>query len=130
MPTNNWLPPDYNCLNPHLIVKDAVEAIKFYKKAFGATERCCMKNPENGQTIHAEVKIGNSVLMLCEECPDYGALSPLSLNGSPVTIHLYVENVDETFNTAIAAGAKETLPPTDMFWGDRYARLTDPFGHS
>lgn len=125
------IPTDCNTLTAHLVVSDGVAAIEFYKKAFGAVEETRIEMPETGKIMYASLKMGNSKLMLSEECKDWGSVSPLTLNGSsPVTIHFYVENVDEAFKKAIAAGATETMPVEDMFWGDRYGKLKDPFGHN
>ncbi len=123
------IPDGCHTVTPHLIVKGAAKAIEFYKKAFGATELLRIPGP-GGSLCHAEVQIGNSQVFLCEEYPDMGAVSPLALKGSPVTIHLYVEDVDSFYKKAVAAGAEVTMPVTDMFWGDRYGKLKDPFGHS
>jgi len=123
------IPEGFRTVTPHLIIKGAGKAIEFYKKAFGAEEIMRMPGPDGKSIMHAEIKIGNSVIMLAEEFPDYGCLSPTSLNGSPITVHLYVENADAVFSKAIQAGAKEAMPLTDMFWGDRYGKLIDPFGH-
>ena len=89
-----------------------------------------MAAPGGGALLHAEVKIGESALFLCDEFPDMGARSPEALGGSPVVVHLAVEDVDATFARAVAAGARPLMPPADMFWGDRFAKLVDPFGHS
>jgi uncharacterized glyoxalase superfamily protein PhnB len=123
------IPEGYHSITPHIIVRDAAKAIDFYKKAFGAEEIMRMPGP-GGKIMHAELKIGNSHLMMCEESQDWGCLSPQALNGSPITIHLYVENVDTAFDRAVKAGAKAEMPVSDMFWGDRYGKLKDPFGHN
>lgn len=123
------IPAGYHSLTPYFIVKDAVRAIDFYKKAFGAKEALRMKTPE-GRVMHAELKIGDSVLMLADECQERNYLSPLSYKGTPVSILLYVENVDAAFDKAVKAGAKVERPVTDMFYGDRAGHLLDPFGHS
>jgi len=128
-PMTQAIPNDMRSLTPHLIVKDAAAAIEFYKSAFGAIEQCCMKIHGSEKIMHAQIQIGDSKLMLAEEFPDCGGKSPLSLGGSPVTLHHYVENVDEAFQKALKAGAQETMPVQDMFWGDRYGKLKDPFGH-
>jgi PhnB protein len=122
------IPSNYNTVSAHLIVRGAEEAIEFYKQNFGARERLRMAGP-NGKIMHAELEIGNSVIMLCEESPQMQCVSPLSLNGTPVTIHVYTENTDQVFDRAVKAGAEPIMPPTDMFWGDRYGKLRDPFGH-
>jgi PhnB protein len=112
-----------------LIIKGAAAALEFYKKAFGATELFRMAMP-NGAIGHAEIQIGDSRLMLADEAPAIGTRSPLALGGSPVSIMLYVPDVDAMFKRALAAGASETRPVTDQFYGDRSGMLTDPFGHS
>jgi PhnB protein len=113
---------------PHLVCAGAADAIGFYKKAFGAEE--CMRVPgPQGKLMHAAVRIGDSIVMLVDEFPECGSLGPKSLKGSPVTIHLSVPDVDATVADAVRAGAKITMPVEDMFWGDRYGRLEDPFGH-
>ena len=122
------IPDAYCTATPYLIVNDAASAIEFYKKAFGATEWVRLADP-TGKVMHAEIRIGNSPLMLADEFPDMGYRSPQSLGGSPVSILLYVENVDTLFSQAITAGAKETMAVADQFDGDRRGTLTDPFGH-
>ena len=120
-----------NCmssLTPHLVCAKALDAMEFYKKAFNATEQVKLLAP-NGQLIHGAMRIGDSNLMLAEECPEWGSFAPKPPHGSPVCIHLMVENVDATVAQAVAAGAKVTMPVADMFWGDRYGQLVDPFGH-
>ena len=123
------VPEGYHTLTPHLIMKDAAKAIEFYKKAFGATERGRFLGP-GGKIMHAELQIGDSRLMLNDEFPEMGASGPTGDGRVPVTIHLYVEDVDKVFKQAVAAGAKATMPVADMFWGDRYGKLTDPSGHN
>ncbi len=100
----------------------------FYKQAFGAVELGRLPGPQ-GKLMHAMLRIGDSAVMLVDEFPDFGSFGPKSLKGSPVTIHLYVEDVDATVKRAVAAGAKITMPVDDMFWGDRYGKIEDPFGH-
>ena len=115
-------------VTPHLVCANCAAAIEFYKKAFGAIE--VMRSPmPDGKIGHAQLRIGDSPLFLADEFPDYGSHSPLSLKGSPVTIHLSVPNVDEIWNSARAAGATVRMELADMFWGDRYGQLDDPFGH-
>lgn len=118
----------FHSITPHLICRDAAAAIDFYKRAFGAEEKMRLPGPD-GKLMHASMKIGDSLLMLAEESPDWGALGPQALKGSPVTIHLSVADVDKVFARAVSAGAKETMAVADMFWGDRYGKLQDPFGH-
>lgn len=125
----NPIPAGFHSITPHLVVRNAAQAIAFYQKAFGAEERVRMPGPDGKSVMHAELKIGNSHVMICDEAPDWGALSPQSLNGSPVTIHLYVENADAVYQRAVSAGARATMPLSDMFWGDRYGKLVDPYGH-
>jgi PhnB protein len=115
-------------LTPHLICAGAADAIKFYTEAFGAVEQFRLPGPE-GKLMHACVKIGDSMLMLVDEMAGCSMLGPRSLKGSPVAIHLYVPNVDAVVAQAEAAGARVTMPAADMFWGDRFAQLEDPFGH-
>ena len=122
------IPEGMHSLTPHLVCAGAAEAIEFYKRAFNAVEIFRLPTP-GGKLIHAAVRIGDSQLMLVDEFPEMGGLGPKSLKGSPVTIHLCVENVDATVAQAVAAGAKVTMPVADMFWGDRYGALEDPFGH-
>jgi uncharacterized glyoxalase superfamily protein PhnB len=122
------IPEGMHALTPHLVCAGAADAIDFYKRAFNAVEEARIPGPE-GKLIHAAVKIGDSTLMLVDENPQWGALGPKALKGSPVTIHLYVPDVDATVAQAVAAGAKVTMPVADMFWGDRYGQLEDPFGH-
>src|SRR5215510_1791555 len=122
------IPDGMHTVTPHLVCHGAADAIEFYKKAFNAVELGKVPGPE-GKLLHAVIRIGDSAVMLVDEFPDHNALGPKSLKGSPVTIHLYVQDVDAVFNQAVAAGAKSTMPVTDMFWGDRYGLLEDPFGH-
>jgi PhnB protein len=121
------IPDGYHTATPYLIVKGAAKAIDFYKKAFGATE--IMRMGEGDTIHHAEIKIGTSPIMLGDECPQMKALSPETMGGSPISIMLYVENVDEVFNKAVAAGATVDRPLADQFYGDRTGGVTDPFGH-
>ncbi len=123
------IPDGFHTLTPHLTVRNAKEALEFYKNAFGAQIGNVAHMPD-GKVMHASLRIGDSQLMLNDEMPEYGALSPLSAGGnSPVTIHIYTENVDEAFNRAVSAGAKVQMPLMDQFWGDRYGLVTDPYGH-
>lgn len=127
-PAVKAIPEGMHALTPHLVCAGAADAIEFYKKAFNAVELVRLPGPQ-GRLMHASLRIGDSTLMLVDEMPEHGALGPKALKGSPVTIHLYVENADATFEQAVAAGAKVTMPLADMFWGDRYGQLEDPFGH-
>lgn len=121
-------PPASQSIVPHLICDGAADAIAFYKMAFGAEELMRMPG-KNGRLMHACIKIGNCCLFLVDESPDWGALGPKTLKGSPVTIHLNVPDVDATMAAAVAAGASMAMPAQDMFWGDRYGKVIDPFGH-
>jgi PhnB protein len=122
------IPDGMHRVTPHLIVKGAANAIEFYEKAFGAVEEVRLPGP-NGRLMHAVIRIFGDAVMLVDEMPEWGALSPKSLKGSPVTLHLYVEDVDAAVKRAVGAGAKVTMPVEDMFWGDRYGKIEDPFGH-
>ena len=122
------IPDGMHTVTPHLICAGAAEAIEFYKKAFGAVELSRIPGAD-GKIMHASIRIGDSVIMLNDEMPQWESFGPKSLKGSPVTIHLYVENADASFEQAVRAGAQVTIPLADMFWGDRYGKLDDPFGH-
>jgi uncharacterized glyoxalase superfamily protein PhnB len=122
------VPAGYHTVTPHLVCRGAADAMAFYARAFGAKERMRMSGPD-GSVAHAEMKIGDSIIMLGDEMPQMGASAPPTIGGSPVNIFLYVKNVDKLFEQAVAAGATADMPPADMFWGDRYCKVTDPFGH-
>ena len=122
------IPAGFHTATPYLVIKNAPQAIDFYKQAFGAQELFRMPRPD-GIVMHGEFRIGDSRFMFADEAAMPSARSPQSLNGSPVSIYLYVEDADAVFKQALAAGAQTTMPVQDMFWGDRYGRLTDPFGH-
>jgi PhnB protein len=122
------IPEGYHTLTPYLTVRDARRAIDFYKQAFGAVERGVMNGPD-GKVMHAELMIGDSIVMLADEFPEFGAVSPQAIGGSASGLHIYVENVDSAFDRAVKAGAAVEMPVGDMFWGDRYGKLKDPFGH-
>ncbi|MGZ8848037.1 MAG: VOC family protein [Pyrinomonadaceae bacterium] len=124
------IPDGYHSVTPYLIITGAAEAIDYYKKAFGATELFRMPAP-GGKIGHAEIKIGDSPIMLADEFPEmgYGYKSPQTLGGSPVSIMIYVEDVDTVFDQAVAAGGKVQRPVKDQFYGDRTGTLEDPFGH-
>lgn len=122
------IPDGYHSATPYLIVTGAAEAIEFYKRAFGAVELFRMANPD-GRVGHAEIRIGDSVIMLADEHPDMGYRSPRSLGGSAVSIMLYLEDVDAVFARALAAGARAQRGVADQFYGDRNGILEDPFGH-
>ena len=123
------IPDGYHTVTPYLVLNNAAAAIDFYKRAFGAAVTVRMDGPQ-GKIMHAEIKIGDSMVMLGDEMPSMGTRSPQTLGGTAMGIMLYVENVDKTWEQAVAAGAKVEQPLGDMFWGDRYGKLTDPFGHS
>jgi PhnB protein len=123
------IPEGYHSVTPYLAVDDGARAIDFYKSAFGAKEVMRMNGPD-GQVAHAELKIGDSIIMLGSAPPNSGVRSPQSLNGSTVSIFVYFDNVDSFFNKALSEGAHQEQALADQFWGDRYGRLTDPFGHS
>jgi PhnB protein len=122
------VPDGYHSVTPYLIIAGAGEAIDFYAKVFGTTERERMRMPD-GKIGHAELDLGDSVLMLADEFPDMGIKAPTTGGGSPVIIHVYVDDVDATFDRAVAAGAEVLQPLEDKFYGDRSAQLRDPFGH-
>ena len=128
MPKVQAIPPGFTAVTPYLVCEGAGEALEFYKRAFGAEETTRMPGPDGG-VMHAEIRIGGSAIMLGEACPERGALGPKALKGSPVSIMLYVEDADAMAARAQKAGAKVTQPVGDMFWGDRYGTLEDPFGH-
>lgn len=117
-------------ITPHLIVNGADKAIEFYQKAFGAQLSGPPHHTPDGKVMHAELKIGDSTLMLADEFPGMGAKGPQALGGSPVVLNVYMDNIDKVFNQAVAAGATVTMPLANQFWGDRYGQIKDPFGHS
>jgi len=121
------IPEGYHAINASLIVRDPAKAIEFYKKVFGAKERMRLADPA-GKIVHAEVDIGDSVIFISPESPDWGNRSPQTIGGSPVVLHLYVKDVDDVVRGAEAAGAKVLTPPADQFYGDRAGRISDPFG--
>jgi len=122
------IPAGMHSVTPHLVCAGAAEAIEFYKRAFNAVETGRLPGP-GGKLVHAQIRIGDSAVMLVDEMPEHGALGPKTLKSTPVTLHLYVEDADAFFERALAAGATVRMPLTDMFWGDRYGQLEDPFGH-
>ncbi|MFC3377589.1 VOC family protein [Rugamonas sp. CCM 8940] len=124
----NPIPEGMHTITPHLVCDNAAKAIEFYKKAFGAEEGGRLPG-EDGKIMHAIMRIGDSAFMLADEFPHWGSLAPNSLKGTPVTIHLYVKDVDAAFARAVDAGAVVKMPLADMFWGDRYGIVTDPCGH-
>jgi len=122
------IPNGMHTVTPHLVCAGGADAIDFYKKAFNAEEM--MRLPgQNGKLMHGCIRIGDSLVMLADEYPEWGSFGPNSLKGTTVTIHLYVEDADSQFNQAIAAGCTVHMPMADMFWGDRYGIVKDPFGH-
>ena len=123
------IPEGYRTVTPHLVCEHALDAIEFYKKAFGAEELCRLAAPD-GKIMHAGITIGDSMVMLVDEMPDCGCMGAKALGGSPVTLHLQVEDADALFERAVAAGATVTMPLADMFWGDRYGIVSDPYGHN
>jgi PhnB protein len=122
------IPDDYPRVAPYLVVDGAAAAIDFYTSVLGATERMRLAAPE-GRVGHAELQIGNSVIMLADEAPDMDIRGPKSVGGTPVTLHVYVEDVDTVFDRAVGAGAKALRPVEDKFYGDRSGQFEDPFGH-
>ena len=123
------IPEGHNAVSPYLIVDGAVRALEFYKRAFGATEKFRMATP-GGKIGHAEITIGDTVIMLADEHPDHNAHGPRHYHGSPVSLHLYVEDADKIAQQAVAAGATLTEPVADMFYGDRRGAIEDPFGYT
>jgi PhnB protein len=122
------IPEGYNSVNAYLAVEDAEKAIEFYEKAFGAKERGRMPGP-GGKIAHAELQIGDSVVMLSDPLPQQSVKSPKELGGTSASLMLYVEDVDEFVQQAVDAGATITMPVEDQFWGDRFGKVMDPFGH-
>ena len=123
------IPDGYRTVTPYLSIKNAAEAIDFYKRAFGAEEIVRMPGPDGKSVMHAEIKIGDSMIMLADEWPEGDVKSPKSLGGTTANIFLYVQDVDASFKRAVDAGATVKMAPEDFFWGDRYGKLIDPFGH-
>jgi PhnB protein len=123
------IPEGYHSITPSIVVRDAPKALDFYRRAFDAKERMRMPGPD-GKIMHAEIQIGDSLVMLNDEMPEMRSRSPQSLGGSPVSFYVYVEDVDAAFKRAVDAGATPTMPLTDMFWGDRFGSVQDPFGHT
>ena len=122
------IPDGHHTVTPYLALKNGVKAVEFYKKAFGATELSKLITPD-GRLGHAEIQLGDSIIMMSDEFPEFGGKAPDTLGGTPVNIHLYVEDVDSFFKKAVAAGAKERKAVKDQFYGDRSGQLEDPFGH-
>jgi len=124
------IPQEFHSITPMLVLKDVRRAIEFYQRALGARELMVMPGPDGKGVMHAEVKIGDSIIMMGEENPQYPCKSAETLGGSPVSFYLYLENVDEAFKVAVAAGAVVQMPVEEMFWGDRVGTVEDPFGYS
>lgn len=122
------IPEGFHTITPHLVCEGATKAIAFYEQAFGAVVVDQMPGPD-GKLMHALLRIGDSHLMLCDDFPEYGSPGPRALGGTTVTIHLYVPDADAAWERALAAGATPSMPLSDMFWGDRYGQVTDPYGH-
>ena len=123
------VPEDFHTITPHLVVRRVAEAVEFYQKAFGAAELYRNLAPDGVSIMHSEMLLGDSRFFLNDEFPEYGVQSPQAFGGSPVTLHVYVADVDAAFQQALKAGAEAVMPVTDAFWGDRYGILRDPFGH-
>jgi uncharacterized glyoxalase superfamily protein PhnB len=123
------VPPDMRSITPHISIQNCAAAIEFYKKAFGASEGQRLMAPDGKRIMHTAITIGDSMIMLNDDFPEYGGHSAASLKGTPVTLHLYVTDADAAFDKAVAAGAKVVMPIADMFWGDRYGIVEDPFGN-
>ena len=131
MPTQvNPIPEGFSTLTPHMVIRNASDAIEFYKKAFAAEEIMRMPGPDGNGIMHAEIKIGNSMIMIVDEMPGMKkCVSPDKLGGTTIGITIYCEDTDALYQRAIDAGATEMMKPMDMFWGDRYSKVSDPFGH-
>jgi uncharacterized glyoxalase superfamily protein PhnB len=126
--STNATPKGYHSVTPTLIIRDAAAAIEFYKRVFDAAEIGRVDGPD-GKVMHAEIRIGDSIVMLGEENVEWGMKSPLSLDGVPSSLYLYVEDADKSFERAVEAGASVRFPLEDTFWGDRFGKVADPFGH-
>lgn len=123
------VPEGFNTVSVYLVVPKATEAMKFYAKAFGAEPVVNMPGPDGKSTMHAEMRIGSSTVMLTDENPAWGMKAPKALGGTPASIHVYVDDADALYKRAVKAGCEETMPIMDAFWGDRYGKLKDPYGH-
>lgn len=128
-PAARPIPEGFPTITPSLVVAGAKEAIAFYEKAFGAKMVSCHMGPDGKRVMHSVLQLGNSRFMVNDEYPEMGSFGPQGEGRPPTTLHIYVEDVDRVFNQAVAAGARVTMPVMDMFWGDRYGQLADPFGH-
>jgi PhnB protein len=124
------IPEGFHSVTPMFMFKDALKAIEFYKKAFGAIERFAMPGPDGKGIMHAELLIGDSIIMMGEENPNHPCKSAETTGASPISLYIYLENVDEAFERALQAGAESRMPVQDMFWGDRVGTVQDPFGYS
>ena len=127
--TTKAIPDGYDSLIPSLVVRDAAKAIEFYKSVFGATEKLRMPSSDGTKIAHAELKIRNAVLMLSDECPQMGCPAPEPGSTPSSGVMIYVTDADATYEKAVSLGAKPVMPPADMFWGDRFGKFIDPFGH-
>lgn len=123
------IPDEFRAITPHIVVRGAAKAIEFYRRAFGADELYRSTTPDGKAVMHCELLIGDARLFLVDEIPEWRSLSPTSLGGTPVTLHLYVDDADAAYDRAIQAGALMVMPPNDGFWGERYGIVRDPFGH-
>jgi PhnB protein len=123
------VPDGYNTVSAYIVVKNSVEALEFYQKAFGAEPGGRMTGPDGASTMHAQMRIGNSTVMLTDENPKWEMKSAPTLGGSPVSLHIYVDDADKLFNRAVEAGCTVMAPMMDAFWGDRYGKVIDPFGN-
>ncbi|HEY9789103.1 MAG TPA: VOC family protein [Candidatus Obscuribacterales bacterium] len=129
MPNVKPVPDHMHTINVYLTVKNAPEAIEWYKKAFNATEHHRSLGPDGKSVMHCELRVGDSTFMLSDEFPEMSCKSPQTLGGTPMAMFMYVDNVDQVFENVTKAGAKVTMPLGDMFWGDRYGQVVDPYGH-
>ena len=124
------IPEGFNTVSAYLIVDNSLEAMEFYQKAFGAEAGMRMPGPDGKSTMHMEMRLGDSMIMMSDANPQWNARSPKTLGGSPVSLHVYVKDADALFNRAVAAGCEVEYPIADTFWGDRYGKVRDPFGHA
>jgi PhnB protein len=127
--TSTRVPEEFHTITPHLVVRGVASAVEFYQRAFGARELYRNLAPDGVSIMHSELLLGDSRFFMHDEFPEHGSLSPLGIGGTSVTLHLYVEDVDDVFSSAVEAGAETMMPVQDCFWGDRYGILKDPFGH-
>jgi uncharacterized glyoxalase superfamily protein PhnB len=123
------VPDGFRTVTPHMIIRNASTAIEFYKKAFNAEEVMRLPGPDGTSVMHAEIRVGNSIIMIVDELKEWGLQGPETLGDTPVSIHLYVDDADAWFERATKAGAEAIMPVQDTFWGDRYGKVKDPFGH-